>query len=107
MFVSDEWRSESVPKRLSIIRILVALLFLQHGLSKYFAFPAPPPANFQVLSLLGLAGAIEIVGGLLVLIGLFTRPAAFIMSGEMAVAYFIVINRPARSFFPLLNGGEL
>jgi putative oxidoreductase len=84
----------------------VALLYLQHGMSKFFAFPAPPPANFHALSLLGLAGVIEIAGSLLLLLGLFTRPAAFIMSGEMAVAYFIVVNRPARNFFPLLNGGE-
>ena len=88
-----------------IVRILLALLYMQHGLSKYIGFPGPPPANFHAFSLLGLAGVIEIVGSLLVLVGLFTRPAAFIISGEMAVAYFM--NRPPRGFFPLLNGGEL
>ncbi len=79
---------------LSLVRMLLALLFMQHGLSKYFAFPAPQPANFHALSLFGLAGVIEIVGSLLLLGGLFTRPVAFIMSGEMAVAYFM--NRPPR-----------
>jgi putative oxidoreductase len=90
---------------LSIARIFIALFYMQHGLSKYIGFPAPPPANFHTFSLFGLAGVIEIIGRALLLIGLVTRQAAFIMSGEMAVAYFI--NRPPRGFFPLLNGGEL
>jgi putative oxidoreductase len=93
------------PQMLSILRIMAALLFLQHGLSKYFGFPAAPPANFTVFSLIGLAGAIEIVGSLLLLVGLYARPAAFIMSGEMAVAYFMI--RPPRGFFPYVNGGNL
>ena len=107
MLIDEAARSDWALKLLSIVRIFVALLYLQHGLSKYLGFPASPPPNFHALSLYGLAGAIEIVGSLLLLLGLFTRPAAFIMSGEMAVAYFIVMNRPARNFFPLLNGGEL
>ncbi|MCW3474863.1 DoxX family protein [Limobrevibacterium gyesilva] len=90
---------------LSVLRIFVALLFLQHGLMKYFGFPANSPPNFTMFSLAGLAGAIEIVGSLLLLAGLYTRQAAFIMSGEMAVAYFML--RPQRGFFPLTNGGEL
>jgi putative oxidoreductase len=90
---------------LSIARGFVGLLYMQHGLSKYFGFPGPSPANFHVFSLYGLAGAIETIGGFLLVIGLFTRPAAFIMSGEMAVAYFM--NRPPRGFFPILNGGQL
>ena len=90
---------------LGVLRIFVALLFLQSGLSKYFGFPAPPPANFTAFSLIGLAGIIEIVGSLLLLVGLFTREAAFIMSGEMAVAYFKV--RAPLGFFPLLNNGRL
>jgi putative oxidoreductase len=105
MLGTEAERSVWALRLLSIVRIFVALLYLQHGLSKYLGFPGPPPANFQMVSLYGLAGAIEIVGSLLLLIGLFTRPAAFVMSGEMAVAY--VINRPPRGFFPLLNGGEL
>ena len=93
------------PQMLAVLRIFVALLFLQSGLSKYFGFPAPQPANFTVFSLIGLAGAIEIVGSLLLLVGLFTREAAFIMSGEMAVAYFMV--RAHLSFYPLINNGRL
>ena len=91
---------------LAVLRIVTALMFLQHGLAKHFGFPHV--ANFdnlKVLSLIGLAGAIEIVGSLLLLVGLFTRAAAFIMSGEMAVAYFM--SHASRSFFPLLNQGEL
>ncbi len=92
------------PRMLSVLRIITALLFLQHGLTKFFGFPGPSPANFQALSLIGLAGAIEIVGPLLLAAGLFTRLAAFIMSGEMAFAYFIG-HAPA-SFYPLVNRGE-
>jgi putative oxidoreductase len=93
-------------RALSVLRIVAALLFLQHGLAKHFGFPHV--ANFdnlQTFSLVGFAGFIEIVGGLLLLVGLFTRPAAFIMSGEMAVAYFMA--HAPRGFFPILNGGEL
>jgi putative oxidoreductase len=93
------------PQMLAILRIVVALFYLQHGLSKYFGFPAPPPEGFTMLSLLGLAGIIEIVGSLLLLVGLWAREAAFIMSGEMAVAYFML--RVHVSFFPLVNRGEL
>jgi putative oxidoreductase len=105
MFSSERMQAEWTPRLLSVARIFIALLYLQHGLSKYVGFPAPPPANFHMFSLYGLAGAIEIIGSLLLLFGLFTRPAAFIMSGEMAVAYFM--NRPPRGLFPLLNGGSL
>lgn len=103
MFITDSVRAEWTPRLLSVIRILVALFYLQHGMSKFFGFPANPPANFQLFSLIGLAGTIEFFGSLLLLVGLFTRPAAFVMSGEMAVAYFMV--RPPRGFFPILNGG--
>jgi putative oxidoreductase len=105
MPITEAQRSQWAMILLSIARIFIALFYLQHGLSKFLAFPASPPANFQLLSLLGLAGVIEIVGSVLLLLGLFTRPAAFILSGEMAVAYFM--NRPARGFFPIRNGGEL
>ena len=97
----DDWE----PRVLSILRLITGLLFMQHGLSKLFAFPGPfaggTPAMFQ---LLWFAAIIEIVGGFLLAIGLFTRPVAFIMSGEMAIAYFYAHN--PRGFFPLLNGGE-
>ena len=97
----DDWE----PRVLSILRLITGLLFMEHGLSKLFAFPGPfsggTPAMFQ---LLWFAAIIEIVGGFLLAIGLFTRPVAFIMSGEMAIAYFYAHN--PRGFFPLLNGGE-
>jgi putative oxidoreductase len=93
------------PRMLSVLRIMVALLFLQYGLSKYFGFPAKPPANFAMFSLIGLAGAIELIGSLLLLVGFFSRAAAFIMSGEIAVAYFM--RRAPNGFFPQVNGGGL
>jgi putative oxidoreductase len=97
------------PQVLSILRIMVGLLFLSHGLQKWFAFPVANPAfaNIQLFSMLGIAGLIEIIGGALLTAGLFTRAAGFVMSGQMAVAYWYVTNRPARGFMPLVNGGEL
>ena len=93
-------------RMLSVLRIITALLFLQHGLAKHFGFPHVASFdNLKVFSLLGVAGAIEIIGSILLLVGLFTRPAAFIMSGEMAVGYFM--SHAPRGFFPILNGGEL
>jgi putative oxidoreductase len=102
--ISESVRATWSPRVFSILRIMVGLLFLEHGLAKYVGFPAPSPASFHVMGLLGLAGAIEIVSGALVAIGLFTRVAAFIASGEMAFAYFI--SHAPRSFFPLVNGGD-
>lgn len=77
------------------------------GLQKWFAFPSPNPllANIQLLSLIGIAGIIEIIGGTLVTLGLYTRAAAFIMSGEMAVSHFL--TRSSRGFMPIVNGGTL
>jgi putative oxidoreductase len=97
------------PQLLSILRIMIGLLFLSHGLQKWFAFPVANPnfANIHLFTMLGIGGLIEIIGGALFTIGLFTRAAAFIMSGEMAVAYWYVTNRPAKGFMPLVNGGEL
>ena len=93
------------PRMLSVFRIVVALLYLQHPLAKFFAFPHVAAFdNLQRFSLIWVAGVIELIGSPLLLIGLFTRPVAFVLSGEMAVAYFMV--RPPRGFFPLLNGGE-
>ena len=91
------------PRVLSLLRIVVALLFLQHGLAKFIGFPMVLSA--PLTPLLYAAGVIEVTGSLLLILGLFARPAAFVMSGEMAVAYFML--RPAKSFFPLVNGGEL
>jgi putative oxidoreductase len=91
-------------RMLSIMRIVIALLFVQHGSQKLFGIPAgPQPASFSLLFV--VAGVLEFFGGLLILIGLFTRPVAFILSGLMAVAYFMV--HAPRGFLPLMNGGEL
>ena len=95
------------PAVLSLLRFVAALAFLQHGLAKLVGFP-PAPVFVHMVHLPPMflaAGWIETIGGILVGLGLFTRPAAFLMSGEMAVAYF-KFNAP-HSFFPLLNGGEL
>src|SRR5438105_4394189 len=97
------------PQMLSILRIMAGLLYMSHGLQKLFAFPVPMQtnANFQLLSMIGIAGLIELIGGALCAVGLFTRYAAFVISGEMAVAYWYVSNRPARGFMPIQNGGTL
>jgi putative oxidoreductase len=97
------------PQMLSILRIMVGLLFMSAGIQKWFAFPVPMPAaaNITLFSMFGVAGCIELIGGALVTVGLFTRYAAFIMSGEMAVAYWFYANRPARGFMPIQNGGTM
>lgn len=97
------------PQVLSILRIMAGLLFLSAGLQKWFGIPVASPsfANITLASMLGIAGLIEIVGGALVTVGLYTRAAAFIMSGEMAVAYWYYANRPAKGFMPIQNGGTL
>jgi len=90
---------------LSILRIMSGLLLLQHGTTKYLNFPVSPMNNASPATMGGAAGLIELVGGILLVFGLFTRPVAFILSGTMAVAYFYA-HFP-KGFFPLLNGGEL
>jgi putative oxidoreductase len=97
------------PQVLSILRIMAGLLFLSAGLQKWFGFPVANPsfAKITLFSMLGCAGLIEMIGGALVTVGLFTRAAAFIMSGEMAVAYWYYANRPAKGFMPIQNGGTL
>jgi putative oxidoreductase len=97
------------PQVLSILRIMAGLLFLSSGLQKWFGFPVANPsfAKITLFSMLGFAGLIEMIGGALVTVGLFTRAAAFIMSGEMAVAYWYYANRPAKGFMPIQNGGTL
>jgi putative oxidoreductase len=92
---------------LSVLRIVAALIFMQHGSQKLFGFPPSgnPGAAFVLFSQTGLAGILEFFGGMLVLIGLFTRPVAFILAGEMAVAYFQV--HAPRAFLPIVNRGEL
>ena len=101
--------SKFQPQVLSILRIMAGLLFLSSGLQKWFGFPVANPnfANITLISMIGIAGLIEIIGGALVTVGLYTRVAAFIMSGEMAVAYWYYGNRPAKGFMPIQNGGTL
>ncbi|UTP37723.1 DoxX family protein [Phenylobacterium sp. LH3H17] len=94
------------PRVLSILRIITALLFMQHGLMKLFDFPAPQPGAPDPLPPMLMAAAwLEVVGGGLIAVGLFTRVAAFLSSGQMAVAYFVAHG--SQGFWPALNGGEL
>ncbi len=94
------------PRMLSVLRIMTGLLFLQHGTWKFFGFPDftewPRP---ELGTMSGIAGIFELVGGILIAIGLFTRPVAFVLAGTMAVAYFYV-HAPV-NFFPIINRGEL
>ncbi len=92
------------PYILSILRIVVGLLFLEHGLSKVFNFPAPSPVP-SLSGLLILAAILETIGAALFLVGAYTRIVAFILSGEMAFAYFMA--HAPRSFYPVVNAGEL
>ena len=92
------------PQLLSILRIVVGFLFLVHGTQKLFGVPGGEGVPVPLLSLIGVAGVLELVGGLLVLLGLFTRPVAFVLSGEMAVAYFMA--HAPEGFWPRTNGGE-
>jgi putative oxidoreductase len=99
----DTWR----PRALAVLRVVAAFLFLQHGTAKLLH--VPHVADFDqlpALSLIGFAGLLEIVGSALILAGLFTRPAAFILCGEMAVAYFMVHAPQGHFFTPALNQGE-
>lgn len=94
------------PRILGILRIIVGFLYLQHGTAKLFGMPHVAMFDgLQLFSLMGLAGVLELAGGTLILIGLFTRPVAFILSGEMAVAYFMA--HAPNGFLPILNQGEL
>lgn len=93
------------PRALALLRIVAALLFIAHGTMKLFNFPAgETPMSVELFSLMGLAGILETFGGLLLLVGLFTRPVAFVLAGQMAVAYFMA-HWP-QSFYPALNGGD-
>ena len=97
---------EWAPEIRSVLRIVAALLFLQHGSAKLLHAPAQAMfAHLQLMSLLGVQGIIELVGGGLLAIGLFSRPVAFILSGDMAVAFFMA-HFP-KSWLPILNGGDL
>lgn len=90
---------------LSVLRIMSGLLLLQHGTTKILGFPPSAMSHAPLTTLAGFAGILELVGGLLLVIGLFTRPTAFVLSGMTAVAYFVA--HAPKGFFPMLNGGEL
>ena len=94
------------PGLLSVLRIMAGLLFLQHGTAKLLKIPAIPMfANLSLTSPPGIAGILELVGGVLMILGLFTRSTAFVLSGLMAVAYFMA--HAPRGFYPILNAGAL
>jgi putative oxidoreductase len=92
---------------LSVLRVFTGLLFISHGMTKLFNFPITPyfPSPVPPFSFMGITGLIELVGGVLIILGLFTRLTAFILAGEMAVAYFMA--HAPQGFFPINNGGEL
>ena len=96
------------PYALAALRIVTAYLFIQHGTAKLFGFPHQEMFDgLQLFSLMGLAGVLEVAGGLLIGVGLFTRPTAFVLSGMMAVAYFMAHAPQGNVIAPMLNGGEL
>jgi putative oxidoreductase len=107
----DSFNTKWASRLLSVLRIITGFMLVAHGAQKLFGFKAPPPApgapatQFSLLSLMGVAGVLEFFGGLLILFGLFTRPTAFILSGMLAVAYFMV-HAPG-GFWPIVNHGEL
>ena len=102
----DSIRTAFAPHILSALRIMTGLLFLQHGTAKYLKLPYVPMFDkLQMFSPSGIAGIFELVGGALIVVGLFTRPVAFVLSGLMAFAYFMA--HAPRGFYPILNQGEL
>ena len=101
------WLGVWVPRAQGLLRIVVAYLYLQHGTAKLFKVPHVAMFdNLQLMSLIGVAGILEVLGGALLLIGLFTRPVAFILSGQMAAAYFIAHAVQGNVLVPMLNQGE-
>jgi putative oxidoreductase len=106
--------SRYTPQLHSVLRFMSGLLFMQHGLQKFFHFPPVPPAMAAMmpksgpqLDFLLAGGAIELVGGFLIAVGFYSRWAAFIAAGEMAVAYWLVHFGMSHSFYPATNGGDL
>src|ERR1700759_4432450 len=101
----DEMLSKYRPAVLSLLRFITGLLLFQYGVVKILKFPPESPfTKVELFSLIGAAGSIELIFGGLLMIGLFTRPVAFILSGEMAFAYFI--GHFPKSFYPVINGGS-
>lgn len=107
MFLDSQRWAEWQPRALAVLRIVTGFLLLQHGTAKHFGIPHVDMFDdLQLFSLIGFAGVLEVVGGVLLIIGLFTPPAAFILSGEMAAAYFIGHAPQGHFFSPMLNQGE-
>ena len=103
----DRLCRDAAPHLLSLLRVTAALLLLQHGMQKLLGFPPLSPGRSapEFLTLIWFAGVIELIGGVLLAIGLFSRATAFILSGELAFAYWL--GHASRGFYPILNGGEL
>ena len=105
---SIPFRAEWQPRALAALRIVAGYLFVAHGTTKLFQAPYIEMfANVPLVSLAGAAGVLEVIGGAMLILGLFTRPAAFVLSGLMAVAYFIAHATQGNALLPILNGGEL
>ena len=99
-----EWQ----PRTLAVLRVVTAYLFIQHGTAKLFGVPHQAMFDgLQLFSLMGLAGVLEVAGGVLLALGLFTRPTAFVLSGFMAIAYFMAHASQGYVLSPLLNQGEV
>jgi putative oxidoreductase len=105
MKLPDSFVAAWEPKALALLRIVAGFMFMLHGTQKHLGFPVARPNSVDVLSLPGIAGVMEIVGGALLIIGLFTRPVAFLLSGLMAFAYFLA--HAPQGFWPIVNRGEL
>lgn len=108
MTTNDLFFQKWQPQALAALRIVTAYLLIPHGTAKLFGMPHVAMFDgLQLMSLPGLAGILEVVGGALILIGLFTRPVAFVLCGFMAVAYFMAHASQGNVLLPMLNGGEL
>jgi putative oxidoreductase len=101
---SSDFGTVWAPRMLAVLRIMTALLFMEHGTQKLLGFPPGESPAPPLFSLSGFAGVLELVGGILILLGLFTRPVAFVLAGQMAVAYFMA--HATQGFFPVNNGGD-
>ena len=100
------WLSRFQPQLLALLRITAAYMYFWHGTAKFFGYPTAM-GHVELLSLMGAAGVLEIGGGLLLMLGLFTRPVAFLLSGQMAVAYFMAHAAQGNVLMPMANSGEL
>ncbi|WP_260683029.1 DoxX family protein [Rhizobium laguerreae] len=102
--ISNPFVGVWAPRALSVLRFIAGLVFFPHGTQKLLNFPPREGGSVELFSFMGFAGTLEVVGGALIMLGLFTRPTAFILSGMMAVAYFM--SHFPRNFYPTLNGGD-